>query len=117
MEAFENKPLAGLAGLRGRLPAGEVQEADAEPEGLDASLGAKIVVQRERKGRGGKTVTRVQGLEVDAAARARLMKELARAFGCGTRLEDGDILLQGAMVERVAGWLERHGAPRVIRGN
>ena len=85
--------------------------------GLDVSLGAKIVVQRERRGRGGKTVTRVQGLEIDAAGRARLAKELARALGCGARLEDGDILLQGAKVERVADWLERRGAPRVIRGN
>ena len=114
---LRHKPLAGLSDLRARFPAAEPASHASEPASAAPELGRKLVVQRERKQRGGKTVTRVHGLEVDAPARAKLAQELARALGCGTSIEDGDILLQGAQVERVADWLERRGASSVIRGN
>lgn len=129
---FQHKPLAGLAGLRSRFPSTESSESAETPDpsstalpGPDASpassdeteLGAKLVVQRERKKRGGKTVTRIRGLEVDARVRKELAKQLAKALGCGSSVEDADILLQGAQVERAADWLERRGASPVIRGN
>ena len=70
---FQHKPLAGLAGLRSRLPSMEpvVPQADTRAnskgspaESGESELGTRLVVQRERKKRGGKTVTRIRGLEL-----------------------------------------------------
>jgi translation initiation factor 1 len=80
--------------------------------------GANVVVQVERKGHGGKTVTRVRGLapgqvgDLDEAAR-----ELRRALGAGARAEDGELVVQGEHVERVERWLGEHGVQNVVRGN
>ena len=117
--SFKNKPLAGLSALRAKLP--DQPGADAPPPkggAADAGgLGGKIVVQRERKKRGGKTVTRVRGLELGTGECAALAKEIAKAMGCGTSVEDGEILLQGAQVPRMAAWLRKRGAGEVIEGN
>ena len=113
---FENKPLAGLSALRGKLPPGPEQEKDAEPQRAksDGRFAAKVVCQREKKKRGGKTVTRVRGLLGDPAASA---KELSKALGCGGSVDEGDVLLQGDQVRRVAKLLRERGAPNVIEGN
>ena len=119
-DSFENKPLAGLAGLRAQLPSIEPELAPASsetPAQPADKLGAKLVVRHERKKRGGKTVTRVSGLEVGEAECGDLARELKRALGCGASLEGGDILVQGSLVERVAEWLEQRGGGRVVRGN
>ena len=48
-----------------------------------ALLARKVVVARERKGRGGKTVTLARGLALDAAGLAALGKRLRSACGAG----------------------------------
>jgi len=90
------------------------------PAGLRSAHapGSPVVVQVERKGHGGKTVTRVRGLapgqvgELDEAAR-----ELRRTLGAGARAEAGELLVQGEHVERVERWLLEHGVQHVVRGN
>jgi translation initiation factor 1 len=66
-------------------------------------------VARETKGRGGKTVTVVRGLALDAVALARLGKELRSACGAGGTAKDGAIEIQGDHVERVVDALHRLG--------
>ena len=73
-------------------------------------------MHRERKGHGGKTATRVQGLAVPAADRRALAKDVKRALGSGARWEADDLLIQGDLLERVAVWFEARGH-RVVRGN
>lgn len=73
----------------------------------------KIVVRRETKGRGGKTVTRITGLP--AAHRESLADRMKRALGCGATIDADDVLLLGSLVDRAAEWLEAEGAPRVVR--
>ena len=93
-------------------PAEPVDEArDASDEGPSAANDGRerIVVRREKKGRAGKTVTRVSGLE--------LARELKRALGCGASVEDGDVILQGSLTERAAEWLERERGAKVRIGN
>lgn len=75
----------------------------------------KVVVRRQTKGRGGKTVTRVTG--VTAAELDALAAEMKRALGCGAKVEDGDVLLLGDVADRAVAWLESAGARRVIRGS
>lgn len=90
----------------------------AEEPSEDASSGSpegRLVVRREKKGRGGKTVTRISGMgDVDLTELAR---ELKRALGCGATVEEGDVLVQGAQVERAATWLEARFGCAVVRGN
>ena len=110
-----HSPFAALDTLRATLPTAVAQAAAASaPSASPPKLG-KLVLQREKKGRGGKTVTRVKGLPADELA--RWAGDLKRALGCGASVEDDDVLLLGDLVGRAADWLEAHGAARVVRGN
>jgi len=60
-----------------------------------------LKVRREKKGHGGKTVTRVSGLPLTGTALADFARELKQRCGTGGALEDGDVLIQGDQVERL----------------
>ena len=66
-----------------------------------ASGDGVVRVSRETKGRGGKAVTVIRGLALDAAALAALGKRLRAACGSGGTEKDGAIELQGDHAERV----------------
>lgn len=68
-----------------------------------------VRVSRESKGRGGKEVTLVKGLELDEAALAALGKQLKTACGSGGTVKDGVIEVQGDHRERVASELQKRG--------
>ena len=54
-----------------------------------------VRVSRQTKGRGGKSVTLVKGLALDALALAVLGKQLRTACGSGGTVKDGVIEVQG----------------------
>ena len=82
-----------------------------------ASTGdGKVRVSRESKGRGGKTVTLVRGVALDAAALAELGKTLRTLCGTGGTVKDGVIELQGDHVERVMEQLKASGRVVVRTG-
>ena len=60
-----------------------------------------VRVSRQTKGRGGKAVTLVKGLALDAAALAALGKALRSACGSGGTVKDGVVEVQGDHVERI----------------
>jgi translation initiation factor 1 len=60
-----------------------------------------VRVSRETKGRGGKSVTLVKGLALDAIALAVLGKQLRAACGAGGTVKDGVIEVQGDHCELV----------------
>lgn len=68
-----------------------------------------VRVQRETKGRGGKAVTVVRGVPLEADALARLAQQLKAACGSGGTVKDGAIEVQGDHVEKVMAWLQQHG--------
>ena len=68
-----------------------------------------VRVSRETKGRGGKAVTLVKGVLVDAAALEQLGKQLKAACGSGGTVKDGVIEVQGDHVERVMETLKAQG--------
>jgi translation initiation factor 1 len=88
-----------------------------KPGSIDLSNCAKLVVRRERKGRGGKTATIVAGLQLREKQLDHLAKELRRALGCGASVDGDTIVVQGDLTTRTAQWLQDHGAKRVVIGN
>ena len=75
-----------------------------------APTGDGIVrVSRETKGRGGKAVTVVKGVSLDALALADLSKQLKGACGSGGTVKDRVIEVQGDHCDRVVEWLAAHG--------
>ncbi|RAL23004.1 translation initiation factor [Lujinxingia litoralis] len=65
----------------------------------------------ERKGRGGKTVTLLEGLGSPGEdALEALLGQLKRALGCGAAIDGEAIALQGDQRERAARWLQEQGA-------
>ena len=68
-----------------------------------------VRVSRETKGRGGKAVTVVRGLGLDAAALTDLAKRLKAACGSGGTAKDGVVEVQGDHCERVIEALKKEG--------
>lgn len=68
-----------------------------------------VRVGRETRGRAGKTVTLVRGVDLDTVALEALGKSLRSACGAGGSVKDGVIEVQGDHRERVAAWLAAHG--------
>lgn len=68
-----------------------------------------VRVSRESKGRGGKVVTVIDGLALDAGALTELSKQLKAACGTGGTVKDGAIELQGDHRDRVVDALARRG--------
>ncbi|MFP5390649.1 MAG: translation initiation factor Sui1 [Gammaproteobacteria bacterium] len=82
-----------------------------------AVLGDGIVrVSRQTKGRGGKTVTLVKGLALDAMALAMLGKQLRAACGSGGTVKDGVIEVQGDHAELLLKALEKQGYKPKLSG-
>ena len=70
---------------------------------------AVVRVSRETKGRGGKGVTVIKGVPLDADALALLGKQLRTTCGTGGTVKDGAIELQGDHCERVIEALKARG--------
>src|SRR5207253_4816658 len=112
---------SGMAGGRlvystglGRIcPGCGAPEADcrcserAATESAPARIVAKL--RMEKKGRGGKTVTIVDGLPRNAAFLKELAQELKRACGTGGAVLDGAVELQGDLRDRVRDHLSKKG--------
>jgi translation initiation factor 1 len=86
-------------------------------EQLDFGGAAKLVLRREKKGRGGKTATVIEGLKLPPSALDRIARDLRRAMGCGATVEGNTIVVQGDMSARIAPWLTARGAKKVVVAN
>ena len=114
-QELTQSPFAALAGALADAPPGPAPPSPAPRDAAPARFEPRVVVRREKKGRGGKTITRISG--VAPTARADVAAALKRALGCGATLEGDDVVLLGALVDRAADWLEAEGARRVVRAN
>jgi translation initiation factor 1 len=83
---------------------------------FDQPVPLRIVakLRMEKKGRGGKTVTVVDGLPRNSAFLKELSHELKRACGTGGAVLDGAVELQGDLRDRVRTVLEQKGY--VVKG-
>jgi translation initiation factor 1 len=110
-----SSPFAGLAAIRESLPA-------AEPAGVSPAVAvrtkspgpARAVVRLEKKGRGGKEATYIEKLELAPKELDVWCKALKQSMGCGGVVEDGAIILQGDLRQRLTPVLTARGVRKVI---
>jgi len=76
------------ANPRGKGGAGATQEANLAGDGV-------VRVGRTSKGRGGKTVTQITGLQLTSSELRDLAKELKHRCGTGGTIKEGVIEIQG----------------------
>ena len=85
-----------------RRPSGATTEPAAKSQQM-------VRVQPTRGGKGGKTVTVIRGLELDAAGFKALLKKLKTRIGSGGTCKDGVIELQGDQVDLTLELLSKEG--------
>lgn len=116
-----NSGLSGLANLGGlvystdagrmcpdcRQPVAScVCKAQAQAQHFSKTDGV-VRVSLQTKGRGGKSVTLVKGLPLDAEGLAALAKQLRNACGSGGTVKDGVVEVQGDHVATVMAALHK----------
>lgn len=72
----------------------------------------ELRVRIERKGRKGKTVTLITGFVGRLSDLEELSKELKAKCGIGGSVKEGEVILQGELVERVVALLREMGYTR-----
>lgn len=88
---------------------------EASPDVAKLSDLPKVVLRRERKGRGGKTVTLIEGAEgFDELALDELARQVRKGLGCGASVEEGKIVVQGDQRERLESWLQGKGVKKIV---
>lgn len=92
------------------------EEEKLPPQNKTSNL-SKVSIARRTAGCGGKTVTIItlpKETNIDTDA---LSKEMRKALGCGSRVEDGRIVLQGDIGDRAAEWFTtKKGVKKITRG-
>ena len=68
-----------------------------------------VRVSRETKGRKGKGVTLIKGLDMDAVTLALMSKKLKAMCGSGGTVKKGVIEIQGDHIERILDYLKKQG--------
>jgi len=123
--ALKHSPFGALSGLNAPpvvVSASSSAPAKVEPKptskpAAPAKVPARLVLRREKKGRGGKTVVVVAGLRAQAhlpeSEIAALAQHLKQQLGCGGAVErvsgDTEIVVQGDQPARVAELLTERG--------
>jgi len=75
-----------------------------------------VRIRRESKGRGGKTVSVVDGLPLDDAALKKLLQQLKSSLGSGGAVKNGMLEIQGDHREKLIILLEKHGYKAKLAG-
>ncbi|MDD6227737.1 MAG: translation initiation factor [Bacteroidales bacterium] len=100
-----------LGGLlaEGNLPPGDDTPADTADAPVKSVQREPLHVLMERKGRGGKTATIVEGFLCDDNELQRVARTLKQKLGTGGSARGGEILIQGDVVAKVRDLLRSMG--------
>lgn len=92
----------------------DIQEgAIEEPISNEEKAKMRLYVLRDKKHRGGKQVTLVQGFEGSAKAMKKLHSELKSICSAGGSIKDGELMIQGNHIEKVIHYLLKSGYNKV----
>ncbi len=70
---------------------------------------SRTIVRLDRKGRGGKSVTVIEGLQLSGKESEKLLKQLKAKLGTGGTVKDGSLEIQGDHCDAVMAELARIG--------
>ncbi|BBL90605.1 translation initiation factor [Vibrio rotiferianus] len=88
-----------------------------EPEKTERPKGDGVVkIQRQTKGRKGKGVCIITGLDLEDTALKLLAAELKKVCGCGGSVKDGNIEIQGDARDKIKAHLEKKGMTVKLAG-
>ena len=114
-QGFGHNPFAAALGLDAPEPQ-DKPDSPAQDEAFDWSTVNKVVLRRERKGRGGKTVTLVQGIEdVPSQALDDLKAKIKKSLSVGVSAEPGQLVVQGDQGSRLKPIIEDLGVRNVVQ--
>lgn len=114
-----------LAGLASVSPEPEPEPEPSKPQAPDTSdsrpqepqFGPKLILRREKKGRGGKTVTRIEGVLGTQEALDTLARKLGKALGARAFVQDGLLWVSGDQCLAAQAWFNKAGATKIVIGN
>lgn len=95
---------------------GRIKEPKTSAQSVVPNADSVVRLQRESKGRGGKGVTLITGIPLDAEGLKSLAKELKQFCGTGGTVKDGVIEIQGEQREKLKPFLEKKGFKVKIAG-
>lgn len=119
-QGLGQNPFGALGGLN--LPSRPLSAAASGPVGgkpapAPAKNRGRVDIRRETGGRGGKTVTVVDGfVGIGLPEKEQLAKRMRAACGCGGTVKDGAIEIQGDQRETIARILTEAGFRPVMAG-
>ena len=113
----EASPLQSLAFTAlGNLDTSHLPQGAAGPSvekpvaaGKKMPLRQRLILRREKKDRGGKTVVVISGFNGNPEALNDLARRLRKQLGCGGTVEQREIVIQGDQPSAVADSLRRMG--------
>ena len=119
-QGLGQNPFAGLSGLglpHNVAPKAPPPEIRNPQSAVRNSNRGRVDIRRETGGRGGKTVTVVDGfVGIGLPEKEQLAKKMRAACGCGGTVKDGAIEIQGDQRETVARILSEAGFRPVFAG-
>jgi translation initiation factor 1 len=115
-QGLGHNPFAALDSAGLRSASGPTPKPAPVAAPREASRG-RVDIRREKGGRGGKTVTVVDGfIGIGLPEKERLAKSMRAACGCGGTVKDGRIEIQGDQRDTVARILSEAGFRPVLAG-
>ena len=92
-------------------------DSDEDSTNQDISISQQsLKIYPDRKNRKGKTVTVVSGFQGQPDSLKSLEKELKSFCGTGGTVKDGDIFIQGNVVQKISDFLKKKGYRVKISG-
>jgi len=86
----------------------KLEENNSEEETLSPAQ-QKLRIRLDKKNRGGKAVTLLEGFVGTTADKEELGKKLKTFCGTGGSVKDGEIIVQGDNRDKVLQWLQKNG--------
>ncbi len=99
-------PICGLPYPNCRCEQGQIGQRNGPSNKKNEGI---VRVQRDRKGRGGKTVTVITGIPADQNAITMLAQQLKKLCGSGGTVKEGMIEIQGDHCDKVQARLTEMG--------
>ena len=93
----------------GRAVPRKEKPADRDFQTVAHPAKAREIVRLDRKGRGGKSVTIIEGLSISTKDSEKLLKQLKAKLGTGGTVKNGSLEIQGDHCDTVIAELTRIG--------